>query len=375
MIQSANERKVMQLMLIDRRVIALIFLTLANSSLSAATLEFPEDEWSVAEPAVLGIDEKKLAQAIEALRADLQARRGNLENAVLIHDGRIVWQTSAAKRKEVAHIWSATKSLSSTVLGAMIDREMCRLDTRASDHLPQLKERYADVTLSHLFTMTSAIRIDPKTPLGSQEPFGKPGTVYGYDDRNINVGGQVLERIGRKRLDKLFDDFVGRPIGMRIDRWGSDAAFGAHASAHDLARFGYLFLNRGRWKDQLVISRQWVELATSVQVPPDTPHAYGKHMKTSVPDPGRYGMAWWLNGVMPTGKRPYPDAPHQLWKASGWKGNRLFVIPDWHVVFVVLNSNVDSQDDPQIFNAFFKRLRPALNSNPDGESSQEKRTP
>jgi CubicO group peptidase (beta-lactamase class C family) len=319
---------------------------------------FPEADWVAAAPAEEGIDPARLLEALDGLKQDL-GPRCNLDHAVLIRRGRLVWQTTRAAEKTPLHIWSATKSLASSTLGAMIDRGFCTLDTKAADYLAELREHYPEVTLKHLFTMTSAIRFEKKAPLGP--PYGKPGTGYGYCDENISVGGRALEAIAKRPLDALFKEYLADPIGMRIDRWSPRiAAFGVHASTHDLARFGHLFLNHGRWKDRQILSEAWVTLATRVQVPKEMPHVYGKHRKDPNTDSGRYGIAWWINGIMPDGKRPYPDAPEGLFKASGWQGNRLFVVPEWGLVFVVLQTKVESSDEQRLFNAFFRRLRDAL---------------
>jgi CubicO group peptidase (beta-lactamase class C family) len=328
---------------------------------SGVPMAFPDTEWEVVAPGRQMIDGERLRQATDGLTEDISRLKGcNLDNAVLIRRGQIVWQTPAAQQKKVEHIWSATKSVSSSVLGAMIDRNLCTLDALVADHLPEYREHYGRVTLRHCFTMTSAIRFEGRRPVGP--PYGEPGKVYGYSDENISVGGWAVEKICGRRLDALFKEYIGDPIGMRIERWGGwvNAAFGLHTSAHDLARLGHLFLNDGWWKDTQVLSEPWVRLATSVQVPRDMPHVYGKHPKTPNTDSGRYGIAWWLNGVMPDGNRPYPDAPAGLFKASGWQGNRMFVVPEWGIVLVVLQTQLETKDDPPVFNAFFRRLRPAL---------------
>jgi CubicO group peptidase (beta-lactamase class C family) len=316
---------------------------------------FPGEHWEVATPAEEGLDPDRLEQAMTLLRQDL-SKKGNLNNAVLIRRGRIVWQTEAAKAGKVEHIWSATKSVASTVLGAMCDRNLCTLDTRIAEYLPQFAQDYGTVTLRHCFSMTSAIRFDDQGRLAASG-YGEPGTVYGYDDHNISVGGQALEKIGKKKLIDLFHEYLGNAIGMHIQSWGSPgAAYGLHTTAHDLARLGHLFLNRGRWRDQQVLSASWVEQATSVQVPREIPHVYGKHPKTPNTESGRYGFAWWLNTVRADDRRSYPDAPEHLYAAHGFDGNRLFVIPDWEIVFVVLSARFSREDGPPIFNAFFQRL-------------------
>ena len=92
-------------------------------------------------------------------------------------------------------------------------------------------------------------------------------------------------------------------------RWGG----GVWVSTYDMARFGLLWLHRGKWRDQQIISEQYVKMATM-------PSRHG-------PD---YGFLWWLNT---TGKE-WSGSPTGIFEARGAGGNIIFVDPGHDMVIV-----------------------------------------
>jgi CubicO group peptidase (beta-lactamase class C family) len=124
-------------------------------------------------------------------------------------------------------------------------------------------------------------------------------------------------------------------------------------SARELARFGHLFLNRGKWKDKQLISAAWVDAATKAHVPASMP----LEDLSGADGRGTYGYNWWANGVKPNGKRKWPDAPAGTYAASGYNNNDMFVIPEWNMVIVRLG--LDQQQvkiSDAIYGQFIRRI-------------------
>ena len=86
-------------------------------------------------------------------------------------------------------------------------------------------------------------------------------------------------------------------------------------SARDMARFGYLTLRRGKWRDRQLLSDDWVRLAL-----------------TPTPAQPTYGfMNWFLN----TDRKYYPSAPATAFAHVGNGTNVIYVDPDHDLVAVV----------------------------------------
>ena len=86
-------------------------------------------------------------------------------------------------------------------------------------------------------------------------------------------------------------------------------------NARDMARFGYLTLRRGKWKNQQLLSDQWVTWAL-----------------TPTPAQPTYGfMNWFLN----TGRKPLPSAPESSVTFRGNGQNIIYIDPEHDLVIVV----------------------------------------
>ena len=92
--------------------------------------------------------------------------------------------------------------------------------------------------------------------------------------------------------------------------WGG----GMFISTRDHARFGLLFLRKGVWKGQHLISEKWIKMLR-------TP----SHANAS------YGYMWWLN----TGQKQIPSAPESVYYAAGFGGNYVVVDNEHDLVIVV----------------------------------------
>jgi CubicO group peptidase (beta-lactamase class C family) len=104
----------------------------------------------------------------------------------------------------------------------------------------------------------------------------------------------------------------GRKIGSVSGgtRWGG----GLWINSEDLARFGLLVLNKGRWGDRQVVSSRWFDEA----------------VKPSGVGTTDYGFLWWLN----TQKKQWPSAPASSFAALGNGSNTIWIDPEHDLVFV-----------------------------------------
>jgi CubicO group peptidase (beta-lactamase class C family) len=332
-------------------------------------MAFPAKEWEESTPAAQGMDGAGLERALSHLARhcgeDGIAEIAVVRNGFLIRKG---------ERSGLSHnVWSCTKSFTGTVLGLLIDRGKCSLDSPAADFLPSLEEEYSDVTLRHFATMTSGYDgggDQSRNPFAPARPLSPRGAEFRYWDSAMNQFAHLLTRIAGEPIEDLFRRCIADPLGIDPGawKWGDFGTFGGlringgsgnqgkgiHISALDLARFGHLFLNQGLWEGRQLLSPSWTEQATKPQVPASIPAAVGK----SAEGPGSYGFAWWTNGVRIDGTRRWPDAPPGAYAALGFNNNRCFVVPEWNLVLVRLGR--DGNIDEEVYNTFFRLLAQAL---------------
>ena len=343
-----------------QRILLGIFILTFETHLSAAV--WPGDTWQTANPESQGVNSAKLNQAMSYLAS--KCGSAGAEQAVVVRNGYMIWKGSDIDNAH--NVWSASKSFTSTVLSLLIDDGKCTLDTYAKDYISSLSSDYSDVKLRHFATMTSgynAVRYKEESVCQSHTPFEpaspqfSPGSSFKYCDDAMNEFANVLTRIAGEDIESFLKDRIADPIGMNDAKWdwgdwgtidgmvvnggAGNKGKGIHISAHELARFGLLFLNRGNWNGRQLISSSWVDQATSVQVPSSLPGS-----------DGCYCYNWWrLSGT-----------PVPTYMASGYNNNKCIVIRDWDMVIVRLGK--DGSIDKSIYATFLDKIEDALDSGP-----------
>ena len=325
---------------------------------------FPKDEWIKAKPEDVGINSKILNEAVGFLEQN--SGKSGIHELMIVRHGRLIYSGDSIYK--VHGVWSCTKSFTSTVLGLLIDDNKAQLSTLAKEIIPGMSELYPDVSLLHFTTMTSgyvALGDTVKTgythgPSGTpftpgKPPLFEPGAKYAYWDAAMNQFANLLTHIAQEPLDEYFKNRIADPIGMKEKGWywgdfgevnglkvvggAGNRGNGVYISASEFARFGLLFLNRGNWDGKQLMSGNWIEQATRVQVP--STMELGTHW-SSIYGMGVYGYNWWVNGARTNGIRLWENAPSDTYAASGYNNNKMIIIPEWDMVIVRLG--LDAND-------------------------------
>ncbi len=363
--------------------VIVIMLTCCASVMAAPEMTFPGERWQEGPPESQGVDSAKLDEAISYLKN--HSGSDGVAELVIVRSGCMIWKGTDIDKMH--GVWSLTKSFTSTVLGLLIDDGKATLDTLAKDHIASMAVTYPDVTLRHFTTMTSGYYAIGDKTTGSYkhgpsptpfEPapaplFRPPGSRYAYWDSAMNQFGNVLTRIANEPIEDLFKRRIADPIGMDRAKWdwgdfgkidgivvnGGSGNSNKHMfiSARELARFGHLFLNRGKWKDKQLISAAWVDMATKSHVTASTP----LEPLSGADGRGVYGFNWWTNGIGPDGERNWPGVPAHTYSASGYNNNDMFIVPSWSMVIVRLG--LDQNDfliTDAIYSAFLEKVGQAI---------------
>ena len=184
----------------------------------------------------------------------------------------------------------------------------------------------------------------------------EPGTVMEYNDVRVNVLAYALTHVWRKPMPMILKEQIMDKIGASTTwRWhgydhawteidgikmksvtgGGHSGAGLFISAEDMARFGLLFLNDGKWKEERLISEKWIQKA----ITPSKPNV-------------NYGYMWWLNQK---GNRHWEGLSENIYYAAGFGGN--FIVIDKENDIVVVTRWLE----PNKIGEFMKKLTAALN--------------
>lgn len=230
---------------------------------------------------------------------------------------------------------SVRKSILSALYGIAIDKGMIRLDQSLAelgidDAAAPLTVVEKTATVRDLLMARSGIYIeaagevqgmkDRRPPRGSR----RPGEQFYYNNWDFNVLGVIFERRTGLSIGDALNEWIAKPTGMTrfkpghviYDRVGysEHRQFVIFMSASDLARFGALYANRGRWQNRQVVPQAWVEESTQ---------ALSEVVDMKPFD--AYGYLWWV------------DRDDGVVWADGWGGQFMIVDARRHLVVVSRN--------------------------------------
>lgn len=338
---------------------------------------FPDQEWEASLPEVQHVDGSKLELALNYLEKHSK-QDGNSE-LMIVRNGYVIWEGENTTKSH--NIYSCSKTFTSTVLGLLIDDGVLSLDEKATKYEPLLEEYYSQVTFRHFTTMTSgySAKGDSRWPdtdysdwswtvYEPEEPLFPAGSAYAYWDEAQMMFGRVLTQVLQKPMIDFMKERITDPIGMGDWDWYTEkdidgipinnGCTNVHINASQFARYGLLYLNKGSWNGQQLLSKEWVKMATSVQVPASLP--MGNTDRKSTIGPGCYGFNWWVNGKMADGNLKLPGAPEGCYYASGLNNNKCIVIPQWNMVIVRMGDDGHPENKNLVYGTFLKMVGEAI---------------
>lgn len=308
----------------------------------------------------------------------------NTDGIVLIKDGKLVKEQYAngyAKNK-THRIWSASKSVTNTLIGIAVKNGILTLDSKIKSYYPTLSgEGSNDLTLDHLMKMSSGIdwqEFYEENPFASdvikmlyiykyKDMAGytasrpvkfKPGSRFHYSSGETNLIMGVL----KKSLSLYdYDNFPWTQLFDKLDiktatweRDGSGVFVGSsylYLSPRDLAKIGQLYLDKGKWQSEQIVTSEWVKYSTSVN------SAYLNTEQDEENAKSSYGAHWWLNAKTKKGQA-YHTAPENIFMALGHHGQILAVFPDQRMIFVRAASDKEGQiDRMEIFRLLMESIK------------------
>ncbi|MGB5820102.1 MAG: serine hydrolase [Saonia sp.] len=355
--------------MISFRILFLLFLC-TSFSLAQDSYYFPEQngKWEEKDPKSFGMDNALLTKAVDFAKNNEYSGSKDLRMAILkgferepfheilgptkkrggpagviLKNGYIIKQWGDTKRVDMT--FSVTKSFLSTVAGLAVDKGLIAdVNHKVGVYIWDGTfngEHNSKITWEHLLQQNSdwsgelwggkdwADRPPKNGGLDDwkSRKLNEPGTLMEYNDVRVNVLAYALTHVWRKPLPMVLKDRLMDKIGASTtwrwhgykDAWteidglqmksvtgGGHSGGGMFISTVDMARFGLLFLNDGKWKSEELLSKDWIQKAISPSIPNIN-----------------YGYMWWLNKK---GNRHWEGLSENIYYAAGFGGN--FIVID-----------------------------------------------
>lgn len=365
-------------------VCVLAFPTPASAEACPSREHWPTAGWPSAQAEVAeahAAEIKALEDYAFTLVGQDADRKGIRTDAVVIvQGGKLIYERYArgfdATKRHLS--WSVSKSVTNALtgiaqgLGALaLDDSICRHVKSAGGDACRVtvknllefasgfdwKEVYEDESnqASSVLAMLYGVgRRDMAAFVASHALRNEPGTTYRYSTGDATLLAGVVDAALRPAHgDNFAFDLLFDPIGLTsatFERDGKGVFVGGsyfYATARDLAKFGFLFLNDGCWDGQRILPEGWVFDSTQVSAP---------YLNRREEADNEYveGRQWWLNRPSPDAPHvlPWPDVPGDAYAARGHWGQSAAVIPSLDLV--VVRYADDRESGAFDFNHFLK---------------------
>lgn len=336
---------------------------------------WPTIEWGTAEPADLGMDTKKLLE----LEPMIKSEYGNNINGITVVRNRYIAfekYYNGYGPDDTHHVASVTKSIISALVGIAIDKGYIKsVDEKVLTFFPEYVSSPADVqkrtvTIRHLLTMTAPFPFTWKPGGSTLEPLdrlrrqkdwvkytldilGQKGKFgeFQYCSAGAHLLSSIITRTTGKCAREFANEHLFSSIGMKVltepdmksfglenffgkslNGWIQDpngntnGAWGLTLTPRDMARFGFLYLNNGKWDDNQIIPETWIKDSI-------TSEAWVNGSK--IIESFKYGYMWYM----------YEKNGTFAYMARGDGGNAICCIPEKDLVVAIAAKHTSKPGD------------------------------
>ncbi|OAB38354.1 serine hydrolase domain-containing protein [Paenibacillus glacialis] len=320
---------------------------------------WPTTKWQAVDPTSLKMDPEKLSE----LEPVIKSEYSNINGIVVVRNGYIAYERyyNGCGPDNTHHVTSVTKSIISALIGIAIDaRYIKNVDQKVLDFFPEYvpdaaNRQKREITIRHLLTMTAPYPFeDWHEPLDKMcmqpdwvkytlDMLGQQGNIgtFKYSTAGVHLLSAIITRSIGKSARKFANERLFKPIGMKeipdyemksfgfedlfgnnVKGWVKDpnsnstGGWGLTLNPRDMARFGFLYLNRGNWDNNQIISGTWIDESTAMNL-------------------NNYGYLWWL--------REEDGASAYL--ALGDGGNVICCIPEKNLVVAIASEFIMNPRD------------------------------
>jgi len=331
--------------------------TTAPTAVPSATTSayWPTNGWRTSTPDEQGMDSQTLA----AMLAEIKDRKIDVHSLLVVRNGYVVSETYFDSYQPDAKqdMQSVGRSFTSALVGIAIDKGyIAGVDQRIIDFFPErtfanLDKQKEAMTLDNVLTMRSGLEPQTGDPyyqamqnspdwiqfLLDKPVTDPPGSRWNYCAGCSHILTAILQETTGMNPRDFAEQYLFKPLGISAGKWMSDPAgipYGAggfNLTPRDMAKLGYLYLRKGQWDGQQIVSPEWVENSTRTHADVDVNAHFG------------YGYHWFTVPEM------------EGYAALGLGGQIVLVIPKSDLVIVSTAKTEES-----LFELFDKYILPSV---------------
>ena len=292
-----------------------------------------------ATPESQGVSSEAIAKFVRA--ADEKVN--SMHSVMILRHGKVIaeawWAPEDASKPHV--LWSLSKSFTSTAVGLVVEEGKLSIEDRVvgffPDDLPaEPTENLRKMQVKDLLTMSTGHADEPnvrqsqdwiKSFLAHPLPH-PPGTFFRYNTPATFMQSAIVQKVTGKTVVDYLQSRLFDPLGIQPPRWDTNpqgislGGYGLFLKTEDIAKFGQLYLQNGKWEGKQLIPTTWVQQATSKQVSNgDNPSSDWNQ---------GYGFQFWR-------------CRHNAFRGDGKDGQFCIVMPDQDAVVVMTANTTNMQ--------------------------------
>lgn len=280
-----------------------------------------------------------------------EARRYQyLHSLLIVKNGKFISENyfGDLDKNTMFNIKSINKSILSALIGIAIKEGFIKnvnelvLDILNDVTIKNDVTAKKELTIKHLLTMQSGLDYSEMSyPFGSDPVFNsdnwveatlnlplknKPGTIKNYATPNTHLLSAILTKRTKMSTLEFANKYLFKPLGVEGVYWSKDPNgihFGGsemHLTSIDLAKFGLLYLNNGKYNGQQIIAEDWIKESMKNYIEKENIKWYET-----------YGYLWY----------PRQFGKHSTYQAAGVGGQFLIILPK-HELIIITTANANS---------------------------------
>jgi len=336
---------------------------------------WPTGEWPISTPAEEGLDGDRLTELAGLIRAGEEFP--DLHSLLVVRHGYLVVEEyfDGHGADDLHMLQSVSKSFTSAVMGIAIEQKKIKgVQEHVLDFFPDLEgienvdDRKRAMTIEDLLTMRSGTDYHERGPdsphyqlnalergwtefILSRPMVREPGTHFQYDSGGVILMSSLIKARTGEHADAFMAEHLFKPLGIKWHRWFKNReghphlGGGLHLAPRDMAKFGLLYLRKGKWGDKQIVPRKWVETSIKRHV------EFGPEARRSV----GYGYLWWILQPDPDG-----EGEQDIYAAMGFRAQYIFVVPEHDMVVVVTGGTHNGADQSRPIGFLYSHILPAV---------------
>ncbi len=314
-----------------------------------------------ATPESQGVDSEKLLEFVKAASES----KHEFHSFMVLRHGKVLaegWWNPY--RPDLKHtMYSVSKSFTATAVGFAVTEKKLSLDDKVISFFPEQTPPNPGPELSamrvrDLLTMTAGQDPDPTFKVIRSSDWVKaflatpvlnqPGSKFLYNSAATYMLSAIVQKVTGEKIFDYLTPRLFKPLGISNIDWETDpqginvGGWGLRLKTEDMAKFGQLFLQKGKWNGKQILPSSWVEMASSKHIDQDPSAPQAK--KDSSDWLQGYGFQMWRSR-------------NNSYRGDGAYGQFIIVLPEQDAVVAITAETSDMQGE---FDVIWKYLLPAF---------------